>query len=219
MVSLPLGPGRLDSERDIEIAAVVDLMQRVLPHSVLDVGAHWSGYYYAPQVRDYCAWYEGIDILEIDPLTSRYLDLVHQCSVLDIDSDEKFDVVLCISAIEHSGISTYRRDDYAFEQDRVFEKILSLTADRALLTFPFGVEFLYPGQYANITEEVLGRWETQCYVRTRFFYYAGAHRQSPFEEVNREFASRVQYDSTRGNQCVAIVECDVRRPSAGRIQP
>ncbi|MEK9207242.1 MAG: hypothetical protein AAB922_02090, partial [Patescibacteria group bacterium] len=98
------------NERDIECPALVGFITTHPVTTMLDVGAHWSWSYYAPEVRKLVANYDAIDILP-DPQTKEIVDKYMVRNVLDLDNVQ-YDLVACISTIEHAGISTYQVNDY-----------------------------------------------------------------------------------------------------------
>jgi hypothetical protein len=212
------------NDRDLEEIIVRDFVARAQNSfnvtTIFDIGCHWSGHTYAPFVRDMIGngvFYHGVDILDPDEETPKYLKYV-QGNVLDpslITTNYEIgggqDLVLCISSIEHAGITTYQKTDYKSEQHKVFNKCLDLTKKRFLLTHPYGLEALYEGQYANITPAMLSIW--QQLSRDKGFSYQTNYYWNPFcqgggkwHEVDKEFADKQPMDKSKGTQCVAVTE-------------
>lgn len=196
--------GMFDSERDLEISRLLYQVRLWKPQSLLDVGAHWSSHYYARALADLVPLYEALDVLP-DPDTASLVGAYHVGNVLEFNPPQKFDLVTCISSIEHSGITTYQVPDWKFERTEVFAKMATL-GRRLFVTFPFGSEYLVAGQYASVTVDDLMKWGRLVRsVRVAFYWYEGAHRGSEFKQIGVEEASQVVYDPDRGNQCVAVL--------------
>lgn len=199
------------NERDIEGPALIDFIKSHPDiKSILDVGSHWSWSYYAPEVRKLVKHYAGIDILE-DPQTAAILDRYIVGNVLD-KKLTPYDLVCCISSIEHSGISTYKVEDYQTEQLRVFKRLLKLSKKYLFVTFPFGQEALHEGQFANITKELLRNFTNEAILHyklqsiTKQFYFSGSPQEKvPYQEVSMDFASQVEYKPELGTRCFCIL--------------
>jgi len=208
------------NDRDLEEPLVTQFVSRAVLqsawrlNSILDIGGHWSGHTYAPRVREWIGndcQYDAIDLLVPDEETPKYVDKYIIGNVRQEDLPI-YDLVMCISSVEHSGITTYQVEDYQSEQTKVVERCLQLAGKRMILTHPFGEEGLYPGQYANITPEQLDYWirlaEKGYNLKTsvRFFYNKFCQGKELWYEVDKEFASRVPMDKALGTQCVACTE-------------
>ena len=199
------------NERDLEHPALIDFIKSHPDiKTALDVGAHYSWYEYAQEVKTLIPNYDGVDILP-DPKTEAIIDKYWQKNVLDMDG--KYDLVFCISSIEHSGISTYKSDNYRAERMRVFQKIVDLSKKYIFITFPFGQEALHEGEFANVTKEDLtnfinmvhpGKYETHFYFSESPFV-----DKIPYTEVDLEFASNVEYKRELGTRCVCFLSIEL----------
>src|SRR3989338_26764 len=113
------------NDRDIEIPALLDFMSRHREKfaSLLDVGARYSHLYYAPLVRQQFpnVFYDGVDICP-DPDTAKLLNTYHVGNVTEPFLGP-YDLVTCISTIEHCGLTSYKRDDIKAEQLKVFSRV------------------------------------------------------------------------------------------------
>ena len=197
------------NERDLEIPAILDFVKEH-PDVVtaLDVGCHWSWSYYAPEIRKMLSNYDGLDLLA-DSQTAAIIDKYWQINVLDFEN-RHYDLVMCISSLEHAGISTYKIKDYKLEQQEVFAKLLELSKKYLFLTFPYGKEALHKGQFANITKEqftVLSRL-VDIWGKTKeelhFYFSEFPQGKKLWEEVDMEFANEVEYKSELGTRCLCI---------------
>jgi hypothetical protein len=204
------------NERDVETPALLSALADDLPNvkSFLDVGAHYSWYSYAPLVRQMLdvhpepkPHYMACDVLDC-PQTKAIVDeyLISDVKLLDVEAD----FVACVSAIEHSGISTYKEKDYRKERWLVFEALAGSARKHLFVTFPFGREGVYEGQYANITADDLAQFRYTAgayglpHVSARFFYTEFAQGQKPWEEIAYESAKDIPMDKVLGTQCVCI---------------
>lgn len=200
---------KFNNERDIEIPAIIDFIKSHPLLTLLDVGAHWSHAFYASQVRMLVDNYDAIDILP-DPQTKAMVDKYIQGNVLDYNGG-KYDLVTCISTIEHAGITTYKIDNYEDEQLRIFKKILDLSKKYILITFPFGQKALHEGQFANITKENLAKFleGVNGLIKKKFYFSEFAPEGEPWIEVNEELASKVEYISEKGTRCICILTIEL----------
>lgn len=200
------------NERDIEIPFLVDFIKN---HpdivSALDVGAHWSWSYYAPQVRKLVKTYDAVDILP-DEQTARIVDSYTVGNVLDM-KDVSYDLVFCISSLEHAGISTYHVDDYKEEQRKVFAKLFDLSKKYVYCSFPFGKEALHKGEFSNITEHQLKYFynkvkDTIREWSIRFYFSEFPQGRKRYKEIGLHEAKDVEYVKELGNRCICFLEAE-----------
>ena len=199
---------KFNNERDIEIPAILEFINSYPVNTLLDVGAHWSHAFYAPEVRKLVKNYDALDILP-DPLTAKIVNKYWQKNVLDFNAG-KYDMVISISSIEHAGITTYQVEDYKTEQLAVFCKILDLAKKYVLLTFPYGKEALHEGQFANITKEQLDKFidrtlNTEKIFMDFYFSESPVIDKIPYRKVDKEFADNVEYLREQGTRCFCIL--------------
>ena len=204
------------NERDLEIPAVLKSVSNHIKDidSLLDVGCHWSWAYYANQLREILQTrkYDGIDIIiKEDNQTPNILDKYH---VGDICSTElpKYDYVACISSIEHCGLSTYKRDDFRAEQHKVFSRLLDVANKYLFLSFPFGLDHVYEGEYANITDLQLLDFTTMAAAQSfiindlQFYFNEFSPGGEPWQYISWRDAAKKPMIKEKGTQCVGIIE-------------
>jgi hypothetical protein len=201
------------TDRDCEAVVLKEFITN-LPsfESALDVGCHSSkdegGY--AETIRAKVKRYDGIDIVA-DPRLSGFLDYQYVGNVNTFDFTTKYDLVTCVSVIEHTGLSTYKADPLT-ERMGMFMKCLELAKEYMWISFPVGQEYTYPDQLSIITEKILKRWETltnNFIVKKRFFYTQGAQAGHPwYEHRKRDVALKIPYLDYIGNQSICILEID-----------
>ena len=202
------------TDRDCEAPLVVEFLSQRQWHggSLLDIGAHYSGETYAPMIRCYPKRYDGIDIQPADSATAAVLDhfYVGNANTFQFDLPQ-YDAVICVSTIEHSGVSTYQGDPVD-ERMRLFHRCLDLARKHLWISFPVGQPYLVPGQLSIVTEEQLTVWEGWCKphrCNTRLFYSQGPQAGHPWREHRRrDIAVRVPYMDFIGNQSIAVLEVD-----------
>lgn len=199
------------NERDIEIPTLLEDLKKLQPSSFLDVGAHYSWYHYAQQVRDVLpdARYHAVDILS-DDKTAAIADKFFRGNVLDLEIPCA-NFVCCLSTIEHCGLSTYQLEDFRAEQDRVFQRIIALSDPYAFLSFPFGQDNVYPGEYANITDNQLSRWQECVWMAGRkyqceFWYNEFPQGKLLWDQCSRHEAASVPMRKNRGTQCICMMK-------------
>lgn len=205
------------NERDVEVPSFVKFVNSSMPecNSLLDVGGHYSYATYAQSIKDILSTkqYDACDILN-DPDTAKIVNkyMVGNVSELDLP---KYDLVSCISVIEHCGITTYKKDDIEEEQNKIFQRMADLANQGLYLTFPYGLPGLFPEQYSNIHNSLLNKfceyWQNTkgptATINLQFFYNEFSPQGKPWIELEREVASLVPLRVDLGLvQCVCIFE-------------
>ena len=212
-------PVNLRTDRDCEAPVLKEWIEKIAPiNSLLDVGAHSSRQdgHYAEFVRKHVQRYDGIDILH-DPITAEILDhyFIGNANLftkkVDDPSIEKWEVVICVSTIEHAGLSTYK-GDYIKERNDLFKNCLELAKKYVWISFPVGQKYTYPNQLSIITKEILTKWEKSVKdykVTQRFFYNQGPQAGHPwYEHKKREVALKIPYIDFIGNQSICVMEIE-----------
>ena len=204
-------PVKMKTDRDCELVLFLEFLRSHPVESLLDIGAHYSVYNnYAQEVRALVKRYDGIDIID-DPEVKQVLDNFYVGNAITYPL-KQYDMVACISTIEHSGVSTYKVDDIQKEQERLFMRCLELTNKYMWISFPTGLPYVYPNELSIITEKQLKRWEiltSNFKVKERFFYSQGPQAGHPWYEHNkREFATIVPYVDYVGNCSIAVLEIE-----------
>ncbi len=206
------------NERDIEIPTLLKSVEQSLPkiNSFLDVGAWYSFYHYASQLAELLGperYYAGVDIQSCKK-TEMILDDYFIGNVLDVSlKQNKWSYVSCVSTIEHCGLSTYKKEDFREEQTKVFKQLLALSSYKVFLSFPFGLDDVYPKEYANITDDMLARWK---YIANNFGFTNAFNKQFWFNEfpqgkekwlqISKGEAAEKPMVPEKGTQCVCLVE-------------
>lgn len=141
------------NERPREFSALFDFIANNHFESVIDVGSNASTYIDA--LRQAGCSIIGVDI-NVENSVQK-LDKFHQGNITELHLDP-VDLVICLSVLEHSGI-TYESDEYyEVERVRVFTECVRLARKGVFFSFPFGEEMIIPGQYAHITDEELAQF-------------------------------------------------------------
>lgn len=203
------------NERDIEVPSLLVSVQNKLDNinTLLDVGCHWSWAYYAPQLKSLLCnkLYDGIDVYDKDEQTKTILDHYITGNVCDVELLQ-YDYVSCISSIEHCGLTTYNVSDFRSEQVRVFRRLAELARRYLFLSFPFGLDHLYEGQYANITNTLLQQFnsiaeENGLFIEECEFYFNEfSPGGEPWQKITRREATQKPMIRERGAQCICLVE-------------
>jgi len=204
-------------DRDCEVPNLIQYVEGYSPiKSLLDVGCAHSHLSYADKIRPFIDSYEGIDIIDCLE-TEKILDYYMVGNVSDhVFGDQKFDVVTCVSVIEHSGLSTYD-GDFRLERLRLFKRLLELSKKHIWLSFHAGLEYIAHNNdgkpdFCAITKEDLDRFEQSAGVngwkfKERFFYTQGAQADHHwYEHGDRDLALKVPYMDFIGNQSIGVME-------------
>lgn len=205
-------PVVLKTDRDCESPLLTEFISARGPlDSLLDIGAHWSAHHYGSALRKQVRRYVGIDIQPPDPATGQLLDAYHTGNANTFTFGEKFDAVICVSTIEHAGVSTYKAD-FLKERMALFETCLNLSRKYVWISFPVGQAHIEEGQLAIITDEHLKVWEklTEKFkVKQRFLYSQGPQASHPWREHSkRQVAVRIPYLSFEGNKSICVLEIE-----------
>lgn len=205
-------PVNLKTDRDCETPMIIEWAKK---HSrlgsLLDIGAHWSGHHYAQQIRALVDHYDGIDIQPPDDITKAILNGYFVGNANDYKFDRSYDAVICVSTIEHAGVSTYK-GDFLEERMKLFEKGLSLAKKHFWISFPVGQAYTYPGEFAIVTKQHVESFEVLakgCTIKKKFFYNQGPQAGHPWHQhTKKDVAFNIPYMTFIGNQSILIMEVD-----------
>lgn len=200
------------TDRDCESVILIEWLKAHGPFkSVLDIGCHSSldegGY--AQTVRELTKLYDGIDI-EYDNRMEGFLNH-YFIGNANTQSLNQYEAVLCVSTIEHAGLSTYKGSNEE-EKSKLFETALGLASKYLWISFPVGQPYVYPDQLSIITEKQLRRFETltsNFQVKQRFFYNQGPQAGHPwYEHTKRDVALKIPYIDYVGNASICVMEIE-----------
>lgn len=203
------------TDRDCELVLLKEYVESKTPiESLLDVGSHFSTYNgYAPMLRKHAKLYDGIDIID-DTDASIILDHFFVGNAITYPL-EQYDMVACISTIEHAGVSTYKREDIQGEQNALFKRCLELTKKYMWISFPTGLPYIYPNELSIITEDQLTLWEKMVKdagfkLKERFLHnQSGPQFNSPWREhKKREASCKQMYWDYCGNMSITVMEIE-----------
>lgn len=231
-------PVKLGVDRDCEIPLLMEFLHSKAPiESLLDIGAHSSAIEekYGHDIRKIAKRYDGIDIMP-DSKTAELLDNYIVANVIDYPFGqmvpagypykgleegrgmvkgrglERYDTVICVSTIEHAGLSTYKKEDPYEEREKLFMRCLELTKKYLWISFPVGQEYTYPGELSIISDKQLKHWESMVSnfkVKQRFTYNQGPQAKHPwYEHTKRDVAIKIPYIDYIGNQSICVLEVE-----------
>lgn len=199
------------TDRDVERPLVIEWLRNKHFERVLDIGCHSSAHEggYAKEVRNHAKLYDGIDIIRDDRLDGI---LDHQfVGNANTYSLEQYECVLCVSTIEHAGLSTYKAD-YQKERMELFKRVINLSTNYVWISFPLGQPYVYSDQLAVIPATTLKVWEglvSKYKVKQRYFYTQGAQAGHPwYEHEKRNVAVRIPYIDYVGNSSICVMEVE-----------
>lgn len=207
-------PVNRKTDRDSEAPLLLEWLQNKQFESVLDVGCHSSltdgGY--AEELRRRAKLYDGIDIRE-DSRMEGFLNhyLVGNANERFTNESSLYDAVVCVSTIEHAGLSTYKGSNEE-EKVKLFETCLKLAKRYVWISFPVGQPYVYPDQLSVITDKQLEGFETltsNYKVKQRFLYNQGPQAGHPWREhTKRDVAVKIPYIDFIGNQSICVMEIE-----------
>jgi len=199
------------TDRDAEMPVLLDFIKSKAGQfeSLLDIGAGYSANTYAPHIRLMAKKYDGIDI-DDDYEAGKIVDNFFLGNA-NIAPLKEYDMVICVSTIEHAGISTYK-GNWLLEQIALFCRAILLAKKFVWISFPVGLPLHYPGEWSLVHDARLRLFESlvQPYkVKKRFFYTEWAQGGNPwFEHDDRNFAVSVPYHDEIGNQSICVLEIE-----------
>lgn len=201
------------NERDVEVPALLSVLGSHKPVSVLDAGAHYSWYTYAPKVRELIprGKYEALDLVA-DAQTAEIVDRYHTTDLMAFFSEghEQYGATFSISVLEHVGIQPIRVINDRDLRKGFLDAMLILSDSVAFLTFPFGAGGWCLGECIVVADEELVALErvgaSQGFAsECQFFYNPFPQGREKWVEVSRDVASAVPLEPERGCTCVCLL--------------
>ncbi len=211
MIPIRTMPVKTRTDRDAEVPVLLDFVgSKVLQFStLLDIGSFYSYHTYLNSIRQFAPVYDGIDIKD-DHISSHTLNNFYLGNANNMILPQ-YDFVICVSTIEHAGISTYK-GNYIKEQFDLFKKCLELSKKFAFISFPVGQPKYYPDEWATIERKRLEIFEglvAQYKVKQRFFYNKGVGEGNPWQEhSDRDLALSIPYQDKIGTQSICVLEIE-----------
>lgn len=207
------------NERDIEIPEAQQYVaERVAKgdiNTLFDVGAHYSYNYYAQSFRDILGQekaYHAIDVLDC-PETTKIVDSYFVNNVMNLTSRPTYDIVTCISTLEHVGIYEHIEggptEDHINSKKSFVVQLYALAKKGLFITFPYGKEGIFRPHYANITHDFLDFMGLSGKVRgygvsAHWYYNEFPQGKEQWKVISEADADNVILEPSKGVQCVCI---------------
>ena len=209
MLTLTEYPIERKTDRDLELPVLYEFLDRTegTIGSVIDVGAHYSTWYYAERLRTYVDLYDALDP-NMDKDVAKIAD---DFFVEDAETHwfNTYDLVLCLSTIEHVGMYPIKAVDYKVKRRKIIEKMLKSAQKYLWLSFPVGLAHIIPGEMAIVTREELDDWLSlmQNYqVTIGFFHSDGPQAGFPWKTCEKEDVINSPYLDHLGTRGICILE-------------
>ena len=211
MLKIITYPMTRKTDRDVELPNLFTFFKdkQGTFKSALDVGAHYSANYYADQLRLYAEQYHGLDP-DYDEVASRIVDKFIQEDFLKADLPA-YDLVLCLSTIEHVGMYPIIYPDREQIRDVFFKKLLAIAKKYLWISFPVGQKYEIEGEMSIIPPDQTKRWLELIKpyrAQVSFFWSAGPQAGNPWELSNAERCFAQKYNDRLGTQAVCIMEIE-----------
>jgi len=197
------------TDRDLELPVFFEFLERTKHQnkSALDVGAHHSADYYAERLRSYVGLYDALDPRD-DPAVHPFVDHFY---VADAEKTDLglYDLVVCLSTIEHVGQYPIVDPDYIQKRQRMFVKMLAAAQKYFWISFPVGLPHRVPGEMAIVGESELDIWLalTRPFAVTQGYYWSeGPQAGYPWRTSYREAVMNQPYRDDLGTRAVCILE-------------
>ena len=145
------------NERDVELKKLDRFLAANLgqDHAVLDIGPWYLG------STKICAKYtKNLDTVDLVS-RKRIAHLVRYEYVEDYLFGDfiEYDFVVCVSTLEHMGVTPVKMMNYREMQLLAVEKMLDQALKGVFLSFPYGQEILYKEKYNNIDRSMVDTME------------------------------------------------------------
>jgi hypothetical protein len=209
MLLLDRYPQERYTDRDLELPVFYEFLERTKGEigSVIDVGAHFSAGYYAPTLRKYATFYDALDP-NYDQKVEEIADRFIEADALNYEFDE-YDLVLCLSTIEHVGQYPFKYEDYKKARLELFKKLIAAAGKYLWISFPVGQEIVIPNEMALVGSQELDQWLelTKPYQTTvGYFFSPGPQAGYPWRKATREECVYHPYEEKLGTQALCVLE-------------
>lgn len=200
---------KFNNERDAEVPFLLAVAKRVKPSTLLDVGANYTHYYYAKELKKLVGKYVAVDKLFCDE-TAKVVDEYRVGTLSSLGTKDKYDLVTCISVLEHVGIEEKSAAARLLARKDFFLNLLDLATKEVLVTFPYGDEFLLEDSYENITSleltDLIGLAKKKGFSSV-WSYYATTSDSTDQEMIWKNVDEKhVPFDKNKGSiHCVCML--------------
>ncbi len=209
MLQLQNFPIERKTDRDLEIPVLVDFLNRIKGNvdSALDVGANYSAGYYAQEIRKIANIYHGLDMLP-DPKTASIVDHYYEADAVKFDFPP-YDLITCMSTIEHVGQYPVVYQNYRFERFTLFRKMLKAARKYFWISFPVGKNYQEDGEMSIVNEQELDFFLGLIRPfknEVGFYFTEGAQAGEPWKPSIREKCVNQEYNKSLGTQALCVIE-------------
>ena len=196
-------------ERVVEIPKLFEFLQLHFNkiETILDVGCYGSKY--LKELSKYAKVIDGIDI-KFGEKEKEFLNAYFIGNAVDYPLG-KYDLVICLSTIEHAGIEQYQVDDYLKEQFNLFKKIVDVSLKFLFVSFPYGLSSFHAGHFANIDKNRLNaflKFLGNAKYKLSFYFNEDVHNNQGWKKIDQDVANNVSYFPEKGTRCVCILEVE-----------
>jgi hypothetical protein len=197
------------TDRDLELPVLFEFLERTKGTiaSCIDVGAHYSKRYYAEHMRLYVDFYDALDPNiddEVVPIVDRFLQ--EDAETHDFD---QYDLVMCLSTIEHVGMYPVKAVDYKVKRRNIIEKLIKAADKYLWISFPVGAPYIDPGEMAIVDRGELDDWMQLmrfCKVTAGFFKSEGPQAGFPWKACSMEDIIDKPYVKSLGTCGLCVLE-------------
>lgn len=205
------------TSRMIEISELFKFVETEKIKTILDVG--YCGSVYLKDFKAQGKIIDGIDIKSLKqcikewachPEIWKYEKELRNCFMGDIDQIQKrYDLVICLSTLEHAGIFPERNANYLLTRYKMFQKSVELAKRLVYFTFEYGSFAMPSNVYANVTTEELDKFLKiiKPYKYSLTFYYHSKPDAKVWEVISRERADQI--DNLKAEHCFCMIKVRV----------
>lgn len=211
MLDLDTYPIDKKIDRDVELPNLFDFLSKVKDEidSAIDVGAQFSANYYAQHLRLYVSKYWALDPTP-DPEVEKIVDKYIQKDAFYFNFPP-FDLVLCVSTLEHVGQYPIKYKDYKERRFKIFQKMLGSAQKYLWLSIPVGRDHICPGQMAIFGFEELKKMAALLKpfkTKIGYFWSEGPQAGHPWTKSTFDRVIDQPYIDSLGNRGICIMEVE-----------
>lgn len=199
-------PDKYQSERNVEIPLLLDFVKsRPDIKRALDVGC--SHALYAKELSEAVPHLDGIDLV-LDHDVNQYFKKFFVGDVLNLKL-KLYDLVSCVSTLEHYGVKHETGDDYEAKQEALVKRLGSLAKKYVYITIPYGQPQHVLGTHSITGNKTLAKFRKALVgfkTTVEFYSKAFPENQGQWVQVPQKKADSVVYTPGGYVTCLCIIK-------------
>lgn len=203
MFDLPI----FHNERDVELPLLRQFLRKngAFLSSVLDIGPWEQGS--TKICVEEAGYVDAIDPVRW-PEVEKMVGIYYQENFLLADLPY-YDFVVCVSTLEHIGVTPLPTKLYRECQIEAFAKILEIIKRGAFITFPYGEDDFFAGQYYNGNRKLLDDYlklARNFKVYKKFISTPDHTDPESWREIPQDLADKATNELSGGVNTICVLE-------------